>query len=316
MPAASFHARIRIVQSRQNARVKDLRAGLHGNGRTPSGGIAIEGAHLVIEALRSGLRLHTIFIRSGSETLLETVGQAANLDSATLDGVTDILELPDDVFLSAVATEHPQGIAALAAAPQFTVDDLFLAPRPLLLVLAGLQDPGNLGTLVRSAEAFGAAGILALAGTVSCWNPKALRASSGSAFRMPILSLPEEAAVAALRAHRVVIYAAVASGGTIASEAALHYASALVIGNEGAGLPPSLLAAASHRITLPCPGPVESLNAAVAGSLLLYEASRQRDEEASRQRDDQAARQSNEETSSHRLPQAPSSDSPPSGGHP
>jgi TrmH family RNA methyltransferase len=115
----------------------------------------------------------------------------------------------------------------------------------------------------------------------------------------------------------VVIYAAVASGGTIASEAALHYASALLIGNEGAGLPPSLLAAASHRITLPCPGPVESLNAAVAGSLLLYEASRQRDEEASRQRDDQAARQSNEETSSHPLPQqALSSDSPPSGERP
>jgi TrmH family RNA methyltransferase len=308
MPAASLHARIRIVQSRQNARVKDLRAALHGNGRTPAGAIAIEGTHLVIEALRSGLRLHTIFIRSGSETLLETVGQAANLDPATLDAVTDILELPDDVFLSAVATEHPQGIAALAAPPQFTVDDLFLAPRPLLLVLAGLQDPGNLGTLVRSAEAFGAAGILALAGTVSCWNPKALRASSGSAFRMPILSLPEEAAVAALRAHRVVIYAAVASGGIIASEAALHYASALLIGNEGAGLPPSLLAAASHRITLPCPGPVESLNAAVAGSLLLYE--------ASRQRDDLAARQNNEETSSHPLPHALSSDSPPSGERP
>ena len=268
MPAASLHARIRIVQSRQNARVKDLRAALHGNGRTPTGTIAVEGTHLLIEALRSGLLLHTVFVRAGGHALLEQV--------ADLDPATDILELPDDLFVSAVATEHPQGIAALATPPQFALDDLFLASRPLLLMLAGLQDPGNLGTLVRSAEAFGATGILALPGTVSCWNPKALRASSGSAFRVPILSLPEEAAVAALRAHRVVMHAAVASGGTVAAQAGLHYASALLIGNEGAGLPPSLLAAASHRITLPCPGPVESLNAAVAGSLLLYEASRQR----------------------------------------
>ncbi len=267
MPAASLHARIRIVQSRQNARVKDLRSALHGNGRTASGAIAMEGTHLLTESLRSGLRLHTVFVRSGNWALL---------DAVDWDPATELLELPDDVFASAVATEHPQGVAALATPPRFALDDLFLTPRPLLLVLAGLQDPGNLGTLIRSAEAFGVAGILALPGTVSCWNPKALRASSGSAFRVPILSLSEEAAVAALRAHRVVMHAAVASGGTPATQANLHYASALVIGNEGAGLPASLLAAASHRITLPCPGPVESLNAAVAGSLLLYEASRQR----------------------------------------
>lgn len=275
MPAAGLHARIRIVQSRQNARVKELRAALHGSGCTPSGTLAIEGTHLLLEALRSGLLLHTLFVRSGDSALLD----AAHLDLASLDPATEILELPQDVFASAVATGHPQGVAALAAAPHFTLEQVFATPRPLLLVLAGLQDPGNLGTLVRSAEAFGASGILTLPGTVSCWNPKALRASSGSAFRVPILPLSEEAAVSALRAHRVVMHAAIASGGTPASQAALHYASALIIGNEGAGLPSSLLAAASHRITLPCPGPVESLNAAVAGSLLLYEASRQREQE-------------------------------------
>jgi RNA methyltransferase, TrmH family len=289
MQAASPHARIRIVQSPQNARVKDLRAALRGNGRAPSGAIALEGAHLLGEALRSGLELHTIFVRSGSYPLLETIlsdakGEVASdlTAAAEIGGTPEILELPPDVFAGAVATEHPQGIAALAAPPRFALETVLVMPSPLLLVLAGLQDPGNLGTLVRSAEAFGAAGILALPGTVSCWNPKALRASSGSAFRVPFFAIPEEAAIAALRAHRIVMHAAVASGGTPAAEAGLHYASALVIGNEGAGLPPSLLRSASHRITLPCPGPIESLNAAVAGSLLLYEASRQR--QASRDR--------------------------------
>jgi TrmH family RNA methyltransferase len=277
MQAASPHARIRIVQSPQNARVKDLRAALRGNGRAPSGAIALEGAQLLREALRSGLELHTIFVRSGSYPLLESIlsGLQGELGPDST-AATEILELPADVFAGAVATEHPQGIAALAAPPRFGLETVLATPSPLLLVLAGLQDPGNLGTLVRSAEAFGAAGVLALPGTVSCWNPKALRASSGSAFRVPFFAIAEEAAIAALRAHRIVMHAAVASGGTPAAEAGLHYASALVIGNEGAGLPPSLLRSASHRITLPCPGPVESLNAAVAGSLLLYEASRQR----------------------------------------
>jgi TrmH family RNA methyltransferase len=281
MQAASPHARIRIVQSPQNARVKDLRAALRGNGRAPSGAIALEGAHLLGEALRSGLELHTIFVRSGSYPLLESI-LSADISGATGEfrpdsaAAAEILELPPNVFAGAVATEHPQGIAALAVPPQFALETVLARPSPLLLVLAGLQDPGNLGTLVRSAEAFGATGVLALPGTVSCWNPKALRASSGSAFRVPFFAIAEEAAVAALQAHRIVMHAAVASGGTPAAQAGLQYASALVIGNEGVGLPPSLLRSASHRITLPCPGPVESLNAAVAGSLLLYEASRQR----------------------------------------
>src|ERR1700759_1393858 len=182
MQAASPHARIRIVQSPQNARVKDLRAALRGNGRAPSGAIALEGAHLLGEALRSGLELQTIFVRSGSYPLLESIlsdpqGKVDRGPTAAgeISSAVEVLELPAHVFAGAVATEHPQGIAALAVPPQFILETVLAPPSPLLLVLAGLQDPGNLGTLVRSAEAFGAAGILALPGTVSCWNPKALR---------------------------------------------------------------------------------------------------------------------------------------------
>jgi TrmH family RNA methyltransferase len=149
---------------------------------------------------------------------------------------------------------------------------------PLLLVAAGLQDPGNLGTLVRSAEAFGATGVLTTPGTVSAWNQKALRASAGSVFRMPVAGAGVEE-LAALKARGVRLMAAIAEssmGSVEAQNAECAGGLAILIGNEGAGLSDELLEMADVRVTIPCPGQVESLNAAVAGSLLLYEASRQR----------------------------------------
>jgi RNA methyltransferase, TrmH family len=149
-----------------------------------------------------------------------------------------------------------------------------LGGTPLIVIAAGLQDPGNLGTLVRSAEAFGATGMILLPGTVSLANPKTLRASSGSAFRLPVVAMPAEDAFAALREAGVQICAAVARGG--ASVVDLRGPWALLLGNEGSGLPDEWLAQADTRLTIPYPGAVESLNAAVAGSVLLYEAMRQR----------------------------------------
>jgi TrmH family RNA methyltransferase len=256
--------RSRFIESRQNSRVKELRAALARTGRTPSGLVAIEGEHLVAEAVRSHLRFASIFLCDGYAPSIE------------LPEDTDHLLLPPDVFASAVATEKPQGIAALVHPPAFTPERLFRCSAPLVLVLAALQDPGNVGTLVRSAEAFAANGILLLPGTASPWNPKALRASVGSAFRVPALNIGEDEALALLAQHNVPAIAAVARDGTPISEAPLASPAALLIGNEGAGLSDTLLAAAAHRITIPMPGNVESLNAAIAGSLLLYEAARQR----------------------------------------
>ena len=147
---------------------------------------------------------------------------------------------------------------------------------PLIVVLAGLQDPGNVGTLLRSAEAFGATGALLLPGTASPWNPKALRASAGSAFRVPAIQANDEEALAQLARHHVLAIAAIPREGTPLEAAPLARPSALLIGNEGAGLSQRLTTAAQHRITIPMPGNVESLNAAIAGSLLLYEAACQR----------------------------------------
>ena len=250
----------RRVESRQNSRIKELRAALVRGARTPH--IAVEGLHLIEEATKSSLKLHTVFIRKGNEDLLEHLEL----------GDAEVLIVSEDVFLSATATEHPQGIAALLEAPQFTLQAM-LHGTPLVVIAAGLQDPGNLGTLVRSAEAFGATGMILLPGTVSLSNPKTLRASSGSAFRLPVIAMPADDAFAALREAGVQIVAAVAREG---GQPDLRRPVALLIGNEGAGLPEAWIAAADDRVTIPCPGAVESLNAAVAGSILLYDAMRQR----------------------------------------
>jgi TrmH family RNA methyltransferase len=249
-----------------------LRAALSRTGRAPSGLIAIEGEHLIAEAIRSQLRFATIFLREGYQPPFALPSDA------------ETLLLPSDVFSSAVATEQPQGIAALVHPPAFSMEALFSGAAPLILVLAGLQDPGNVGTLLRSAEAFGATGVLLLPGAANPWNPKALRASAGSAFRVPALNATEPEALNLFDRHRIPAIAAVAQAGIAVTKAPLAGPCALLIGNEGVGLSKILVSAAKHRVTISTPGNVESLNAAIAGSLLLYEASRQRTQKAARQR--------------------------------
>jgi TrmH family RNA methyltransferase len=253
------------ITSRSNARVKALRASFSGSASQPGEIVGIEGEHLIAEATRSGLALDTLFVREGNEHMLERpVLRAARASS--------IVVLSREVFASAVETASPQGVAAMLALPE-----MVLPARPrLTLVLEDVQDPGNLGTLLRSAEAFGAQQILVTPATVSQWNPKVVRASAGSVFRVPMVRAPLAELAALLEREGVAPYAAVArqEGALSLVETTLTLPCALMIGNEGAGLSPAALAIAQHRLRIPCA--VESLNAAVAGSLLLYEAMRQR----------------------------------------
>jgi len=261
---------VRLIESKHNARLKELRRALANPGDGPLAGI--EGPNLVAEALRAGLHIACLFVAQGSEKLL---------DDLHLPPALEILALPKSLLNAALTTETPQPIAALIQLPDWTWAHLFDAqsPRPaLVIVLAGLQDPGNLGTILRSAEAFGATGVISLPGTVSAWNPKAVRASAGSVFRMPLVAAGEEECFAHLRQAGMKIYATVVRAAEPAEMSDMAGPTALVIGNEGSGLPDALASQADARITIPCPGPVESLNAAVAASVLLYEASRQRAE--------------------------------------
>src|SRR5882757_8253589 len=257
-----------VISSRTNARVKQLRAAFQGHARLSGGMVAIEGDHLLEEALRSGMVLKTVFVSERRE-----------VPKMVPRGV-EVVRLTEEVFGSVVETQSPQGVAALMVPPVSVLDDAMGSGEsaPLILIAVGLQDPGNLGTLVRSAEAFGATGVLTTPGTVSAWNQKALRASVGSVFRMPVAAATVDE-VAGLRARGIRLLAAVGEdehGVKAAQDVDFVGACALMIGNEGQGLAAERMEIADARVTIPCPGPVESLNAAVAGSLLLYEASRQR----------------------------------------
>ncbi len=261
---------LRIVHSKQNARLKELRRALANPGRDGQGLAGIEGPNLIEEALRAGLAVDCVFVAEGAERLL---------DSLALPQEAEILLMPRDLLDSVLATETPQPVAALIKPPTWTWADLVdRGPEsaPLIVVLAGIQDPGNLGTMLRSAEAFGASGILSLPGTVSAWNPKAVRASAGSVFRVPLFCMTAEDSFRRLHEAGVKIWTTAVVGAEAAERVNLAGPVALLIGNEGNGVAAELAARADGAITIPCPGPVESLNAAVAASVLLYEASRQR----------------------------------------
>ena len=261
---------VRVVESKDNARLKELRKAMAASGRSAQGRVGIEGPHLIEEALRAGLRVTTIFIAQEDERLLSALRVPPEIE---------ILRLPAKLLDSALATETPQPIAALVEPPEWTWAHL-LGARPkgaeLVVVLAGIQDPGNLGTILRSAEAFGAAGAVSLPGTVSAWNPKAVRASAGSVFRVPLLAASERECLEELHEAGLKVLATTVHAAQPAELVDMAGPVALIIGNEGSGVADELAAKADARVTIPCPGPVESLNAAVAASVLLYEAARQR----------------------------------------
>lgn len=194
-------------------------------------------------------------------------------------------------------TETPQGVAALFRKPDWQFEDILrgaadenggrFSDSPLIVVMAGVQDPGNVGTIVRSAEAFGATGAIVARGTADPWSPKALRASAVSALRLPLLrGIAVPVILAQLKMARVKIIATIGRGVVDARQRAssqealahpdLREPSAIFVGNEGAGLTPEVLHSAHGTISIPMHPSVESLNAGVAASIALFEAARQR----------------------------------------
>ncbi len=268
-PQPATHDRLRLVTSRNNAGVKELRRLFRDASPNEKGEIAVEGVHLVEEAIRSGLRIPAVFFADSAR-------ERAHKLLPQLPKQTETLVLPDEVFSSAVPTETPQGIAALVRVNTSSFADLMRPQPALLVVAAGLQDPGNLGTIARSGEAFWATGLMLAEMTVSPWNWKSVRASAGSLFRLPSAKVEIAVALAELRARGIAVLATSSHKGTPISQADLTRPMALIVGNEGAGLPKDVLARADEVIVIPHSDKVESLNAAIATSVVLYEASRQR----------------------------------------
>jgi len=260
--------RLRQVSSKENVLVKELRHSFTQAALTEDGYCAIEGVRLLEEALRSGLRLKAVFFSQSAR-------ERANRLLPQISTHADTLLLPDAVFRSAVATETPQGVAALVKLKTFAFADL-LGNNPLILGAAGVQDPGNLGTIIRSAEAMGASGVLTMEGTVHAINPKVIRASAGSLFRLPVVKMDSAEAVRNLRDQGARILATSSHKGIPLDEADLTEACCIFVGSEGAGISKELIAEANEVIAIPHSERVESLNAGVAASIILYEAARQR----------------------------------------
>ena len=261
---------MRRVSSRQNALVKDLRKALSQGEPTAEGYLAVEGVRMIEEAIRSGLRFQAVFFsESGSAHATRLLPQ--------IGSQVEILLLPDEVFVSAVSTESPQGVAALVKLRAHKLEDLMeAAADPLLVGVAGIQDPGNLGTIIRSAEAFGARAVLLGEKTVSQFNAKTVRGSAGSLFREPLIRVKLGESIALLKQQGVRVLATSSHKGKPLHQADFSGSAMIVVGNEGAGVPQEILSLADEHVMIPHSPRVESLNAGIAASILLYEAARQR----------------------------------------
>jgi len=271
--SARSQPRLRRIEGRHNPLLKQLRQAFSRAQRTADGDCAIEGLRMLEEAIRSGLRFRAVFFRESAqdraERLLPQIGNHV-----------ETLLLPDKLFDASVPSETPQGVAALVRLKEFSLDDVLEKERLQvgpIIALAGLQDPGNLGTIIRSAEAFGSAGIILGEGTVSPLNAKAVRASAGSIFRLPVVAAAGlEDVVTRLRAENIRLIATSSHKGTPLDQADLTGPIAVFIGSEGSGLARGLMTQMDEVVVIPHTPQVESLNAGVAGSIILYEAARQR----------------------------------------
>jgi RNA methyltransferase, TrmH family len=262
--------RLRPVTGRHNQRLKELRLAFRRAEPTALGECAIEGVKLLEEALCSGLHLESIFFSESARPLAEKF-------LPQIGARTETLVLPNALFNSIVPSDAPQGVAALLKLPPISAAQLLdRSGGGPFVVAAGLQDPGNLGTILRSAEAFGAAGIFLTEGTVSPYNSKVLRGSAGSIFRLPFLQISSAELIPLLRARGVRLLATSSHRGTPLPQISWTLPLAIFIGNEGAGLSRELTRQMDETLAIPQSAQVESLNAGVAASIVLYEAARQR----------------------------------------
>jgi RNA methyltransferase, TrmH family len=261
---------VAAVTSRHNPIVARYRAAARGEDADV---ILLDGVHLVAEAIGAGVTLHDVAIATGAESRDDVQQLIRQLARARIDFVTVSSSVM--AALSPVRSSSP--IVALAARPNVSADRLYTTNAPLVVIAADVQDPGNVGAIVRVAEAGGAAGAVCAGATADPFAWKALRGSMGSALRLPIAVMGQIAqAVDEARRHGCRIVATVPRGGRSIFDVDYKSATAVLIGGEGPGLPAAIADAADDRVTVPMQSPVESLNAAVTAALIVYESYRQR----------------------------------------
>ena len=255
-----------VIASARNPLLKDVRRAVASGSATPSGLLVAEGFHLLDEALRSGSEIEAVLVSEHAREGLESRRDGA--------GALRTIVLNDALFRSVASTEATQGVITLVRPPRWTLEQI-VSGDTLALVLDRVQDPGNAGAMLRACEAFGGTGAVFLKGSVDPYNPKCLRASAGSIFRLPLVSAPDHSALLdAIRIRGLTLYALTPGEGSILAACDLARPCVIVIGSESHGVSPELCTVAC-ALRIPTTA-VESLNAAMAASVALYEAARQR----------------------------------------
>jgi TrmH family RNA methyltransferase len=233
--------------------------------REREGAFVVEGIRAVEELLRSKLSVTGLLV---APKLVDSPRGASLVETARDHGL-DVAEVDEKEFRSAAETDSPQGILALAQRPERSLETLDDATPMRLLLLDGVQDPGNVGTIIRTAAALGATATIALPGTVDVWNAKVVRSAMGAHFHHPAFHASWQDVESFLARTSTPLWAADADGEVLPSNAPSRLA--LAVGNEGSGLSAPVRRAAERVVSLPISSAVESLNVAVAAGILLHE---------------------------------------------
>jgi TrmH family RNA methyltransferase len=258
------------IASRQNPIVKRFRD-LARTGPA-AGAVVLDGEHLIEDALGAAVPIE---VAAFADSLV--TDRLAPLAARVAATGARVIAVPDDVMAALSPVRTPAGAVAIGRCQGASLADIISAPAPLILLLHGVQDPGNVGACIRAAEACGATGVATSDGSADPFGWKALRGAMGSTFRLPVAAhQPFDRAIDAAKAAGIRIYATVPRGGTMLASADLRRPSAVLLGGEGPGLPAALMERADERLTIPMRAPVESLNVATAAALIVYEAARQR----------------------------------------
>lgn len=257
------------IMSVQNARVKEWAQLLERKGRDKQGKYIIEGHHLVEEALRAGATVETVIFS------LEK-GLPDGLVGLALPGEVEWVGVSQAVLEKCTDTQTPQGVLAIVARPQLGMDELLAGEHDLVVVLDGVQDPGNLGTIIRSADAVGAKAVVLGRGTVDLYNPKTIRSTMGSMYHLPIVEADLGLLLPRARERGVRLVTTSLQAQSSCYDTDLRQPTWLILGNEGRGVSPEVAALSDVQVIIPMQGKAESLNVAMAATVLLFEASRQR----------------------------------------
>jgi len=264
--------RMKSLSSRHHPLVAACRALARGRAETADR-MLLDGLHLVTEAVTAGVTLDTVALTARARSTPEGARLADLLSPTTVD----IVEVSDAVMTAMSPVASPSGVVAIAHRPDSSLSRALERPPQLVVVGVDVQEPGNLGAMVRASEACGATGVAFCGASADPFGWKALRGSMGSVLRLPVVAgLSIEHALAGARARGIRVVATIPKGGQRPETIDLRQPTALLFGGEGPGLADSILDAADVRASIPMQAPVESLNVAVAVALLVYEAARQR----------------------------------------